>query len=92
MRARLARFYGWSDSEISELTYTDFIRYHKVMKNIKAEENLNDMSIFSYPHMKKSQAREFFKKVKRMIKSGLSLGSNKSVKQQALDAMGRASG
>ncbi len=63
MKAKVARFYGFSDSEIRNMLYSDFQDYVRAIPILKAEESLSEIMIVSYPHSKK----EFQQKVHKQL-------------------------
>ena len=87
MKARVARFYGFSDGEIDSFSYSKFLDYAKCIEMIKASEDLNDLNVVSYPHMSKKQDRQ------RIIK-GLRKQAQKymPVKPATMDSIRRALG
>lgn len=87
MTARVARFYGWTKEEIDELSYSDFLRFHRCITNLSAEETLNLLNIAAYPNVKTREAKSFYNKIKRLVNLGITKKSGKSVKDLALEAM-----
>jgi hypothetical protein len=61
----VARFYGFSDSEIKNMLYADFQDYVRAMPIIKAQESLEAITIASYPHSKKEFQNKTHKRLHR---------------------------
>lgn len=59
----MARFYGWTHSEIENLSLDDFDDYWLGLLCVEAQENLLQITIASYPYMKKEDQRERHKEL-----------------------------
>ena len=62
-KASLARFYGWSDAEISTMPHKRAIKYYKAISIIEARETLLNMNTVLYPKMK--NGKDYFRKIKK---------------------------
>lgn len=74
LRARLARFYGWTDREIGRMSYARCRQYLMSIESLRAEEKLHMLGVSSFPHMKREQARQFEKKLKDEAKRYVNRG------------------
>ncbi len=57
MRANLARFYGFSDKDIDEMSWDSINTYFRCIERIRAEEILWAIRVSSFPNLK-PHARE----------------------------------
>ncbi len=67
MRAHVAHFYGWSDCEISRMSYNLFLEYYKASKIIKAEETLQSYTSSVYNNLKKEAQKRVWADARRDI-------------------------
>jgi hypothetical protein len=65
MKAKVAKFYGWNDSEINNLSYPVFMQYYEAITVIEAQECLVAMNIQDYPRMKKEGRKKFYRSVRK---------------------------
>lgn len=66
----MARFYGFSNSEIMAMSLKDFNSYAQSIPIITAREMLPQLTVASFPHMKKeSQVKEHRKIYKQAYPS-----------------------
>lgn len=92
MTARVARYYGWTKKEIDSLPYSDFLRFHRCIENLTAEEQLMNLNVSAYPHLKRASATKLRKSLERQATRGIQTGQRLSVKDQALKALGKLNG
>lgn len=69
MRAKIARFYGFSHKEMESLTVKDFFDYTIAMEVLYSEEQLGKLEVEFAPHLKKEKRTETIRKHKTKIKS-----------------------
>ena len=67
-KARLARFYGWTDREIGRLQHSVALSYFESIELLKAEETLVSLNVSGYPHAKKAFRQKFEKSLKATIR------------------------
>lgn len=67
----MARFYGFSHSELTKMPYEEFITYYKGISVISSEEHLMDIRIVSFPDMKKETQRKFESSLRRGMKANV---------------------
>lgn len=70
-KARLARFYGWTDREIGSMSMTKAKEYMNCVTMIEAQEALNLLPVYVYPYMKKGREKEFLKNLYKQSKINL---------------------
>jgi hypothetical protein len=75
MKARVAHFYGWTNSEIESLEWQTFNDYLMAIDSISAQESLVDLTISSYPYLKKNDQQARHKELFNQHRSVLDLGS-----------------
>jgi len=63
-RAKLARFYGWTDEVISSMEARRVHPYLKAIERIEAQEALLGMNISDYPKMKNSDRSKLYKSIR----------------------------
>ena len=61
----MARFYGWTDAEISNLDFSIALEYYEAITVIDAETRIMDMQIESYPHMNESGRSKVYDSVRK---------------------------
>jgi len=50
MKARVARYFGWTDEEINKLKYSVFLDYVRSIAPLEATEMKTGIRVSSYPH------------------------------------------
>lgn len=65
--AELARFYGWTPSEIDELSFEDYSKYHMAIRHLQAREMLDAFSASTMPYKKKEDQERVINNVKRSL-------------------------
>ena len=78
LRARLARFYRWSDKEIGSMTVARVNKYAECIESIIAQEALAMLPIVTFPHMKKDKAKGLEKKLRKTASSWMRKEAPKS--------------
>lgn len=88
MRAKMARFYGWTDREISKLSLPKFMDYWIAITPLEANEAMLASKVSAYPHMEKMKRIKFFQELKRSAKIYIKRprGKLKTVAIRAKDA------
>ena len=71
MRAKIARFYGWTDDEISKLPVKTFYEYIKAIDVLESEEQLKKIQVSLAPNIKDSTRKEMIAAYKRNVKSSV---------------------
>lgn len=66
MKARLARFYGWTDYEILSMEYETVLEYYQAITVIDAEQQLNSIRCSSYPNMTKDAKDKTHRELKKL--------------------------
>ena len=66
LKAKLARFYGWTDSEIDGLEYSKAVKYFESITTIEAQELIALKPIISYPHLKDTARGKVDKRMHEM--------------------------
>jgi hypothetical protein len=80
VRAKLARFYGWSLEEISLMPTDIALKYYEGAKILEAEETLLQMTVLDYQkNMKQDDRKKFHKQVKKQA------SAHKEVETQSVD-------
>ena len=59
----MARFYGWTDYEIKNLTSKTFYEYWLGITVIESEEIMLGIKVSTYPHLKKTDANKVFREL-----------------------------
>lgn len=77
MKARVARFYGWSDREINSMEAKEFWKYFNCISSIKSAELLDSFTVSSYPNLKQSKRQQVYESVKRNISSIIEVKAKK---------------
>lgn len=62
-RFEVARFYGWTLTDIDELTYQDYVLAIQAMRRLSAQETLLRFSESMHPHIKDSERKKRHKSV-----------------------------
>lgn len=78
----MARFYGFSHSEISKMPYEEFITYYKGISVVSSEEHLMNTRIVSFPDMKKETQRKFESSLRRAMKENVQGKPNTKTPQE----------
>jgi len=63
--AGLARFYGWSHKEISEMPYSKAKKYWKAINVLQAREYLVDININNYHRFKTDSKKRFYSDLRK---------------------------
>jgi hypothetical protein len=63
MKAKTARFYGWSYSQIEKMPVSLFYKYYEAITVIESQEILLQMQVSDYPQMKQESRKSFHKKI-----------------------------
>lgn len=66
MRARLIRFFGFSHSEVNQMSFKDIALYYKCITHIQSEEMLNDITASSAHAMSNQSRKDLHKKLDRL--------------------------
>lgn len=74
MRAKVVSFYGFSDRDVKEMPYVDFIDYWKCITPIEAQNYLMLLKINAYPKLKASPRKQFFSTLEKLTKANLDSG------------------
>ena len=62
----MARFYGWNEGEIYQLSYKQFQKYILAIDVLRARELMELIDVSSYPHLnKKESQRRLFNELKK---------------------------
>ena len=61
MECKIARFYGWSDEQISEMDFKDLLKYWRGITMIEAQDMLNQLKASDFPNMSKEERRKLNK-------------------------------
>jgi hypothetical protein len=86
MRARVARFYGWSHSEIKSMSFSIFFEYYQCIEKLEAHEMNNEIRIEVFPQLKKGPREKFSNDIRSLAYDGFeSSAQPKSNKEIALD-------
>jgi len=67
MKAKVARFYGWTDYYISSLGVGVFMEYWNAITPIEAQETILKFKVVDFPHLKSSQRKEIHKDISSKI-------------------------
>ena len=59
-RAKLARVYGWTHSDICELDAEAYKMYLEAVKALEAQEMLNEIKVTSFPNLTKKARKSVF--------------------------------
>jgi len=82
----VARFYGFSHSDINNMSYEDFIVYSKGICILSSEEYLMNIRVGTFPNMKVETQKKFESDLRRGMKENLELKLNtKSPQEIAMD-------
>lgn len=71
LKARLARFYGWTDGVIDNMSYAKCQEYILCIEPIGAIEALSGLGVSAYPHMKTAHAKKYVRDLKERTKSNV---------------------
>lgn len=74
----MARFYGWSNSEIDSLDWPTFQDYWLGITVVEAYETLVALSVSSYPHLKPNDQKARHKELHKMAYNLLETTDDKS--------------
>lgn len=70
MRARCARFYGWSHSEIKSMPFKVFFEYYKCVEKIEAHELNNQIRVAIFPELKKGPREKMANDLRKLAYDG----------------------
>jgi len=65
MRARLVRFYGFSNDEVKSMDGSEAFQYWQAITPLEAGETLLSLQLFKFEHMKKGHRRKFESRLHR---------------------------
>lgn len=77
MRARVARFYNFSPSEIKNMSVNEFSEYFQCIRQLEAQEMLIQYKIQDWPNLKDKARSSEWSKLEKVA----SFGSNKGAKR-----------
>lgn len=67
----MARFFGWTDDEIARMPYSKTQEYLRCIEPLMAEETLVQLTVSSFPNLKKSDAKRVEKDLRARTKRNL---------------------
>jgi len=67
MISEVARFYGFSHSEITTMYCDDFISYYRCISKIRAKEMLEEFRVASFPNVEPKDRKEMVKSLERQV-------------------------
>jgi hypothetical protein len=79
MKAKCARFYGWSYNEIESMPFSLFLEYTKCIDLISSEETLKGYKVSIFPNLKKQAQEKVWKEEADKIKNGIDSRRNKNI-------------
>ncbi len=66
LRARVARFYGFSINEINTISFEKLLKFYYAIEVLKAEEMLSYMTVTDYAkHMKDTDRKKLHKELRK---------------------------
>lgn len=68
MKAQVARFYGFSHSEMGDMLLEDFQTYHGAIQTIQAQEFLDALKVSAYPHCDKNEKIKIHREAYKLAK------------------------
>ena len=71
MKAKVARYYGWSAWHLENLPFALFMEYYKAIDVLTSEEQLLAIQVAVSPKLKREKWKELVSKHQRTIKSGV---------------------
>lgn len=87
LKARTARFYGWTDAEMDQLPYSLLRKYYSVIDSLRAQEAFIELDIASYPKMKTSKKKDFLRTLKRRAREAFISRSGQTPQELAKKAI-----
>ena len=67
MKAKVARFYGWTDEIIENLDVQTFNEYYLCIASLQNQELIMKIQAASFPNMSKSERNKMFQALKNSI-------------------------
>lgn len=93
MRARVARFFGWSHSEIKAMPFNTFFEYYRCIEKLEAHEINNQIRVEIFPQLKKQAREKFASDIRKLAYDGFETNSHgKSNKDIALELARKLAG
>lgn len=93
MRAKVARFYGWSHSEIKSMPFKTFFDYHRCIEKLEAHEINNQLRVEIFPQLKKAPREKFSRDIHKLAYEGfVSDNAPKTNQEVALELARKLSG
>lgn len=69
MCAKVARFYGWSDTEINTISFKKLVKYYHAIEVLESSEMLESMTALDYvKHMKDPERKKLHRQLKKNTK------------------------
>jgi len=88
LKARVARFYGWTDDYMNSMDASTFEEYVLAMESLEARESMSMISNISYPEMKKSSQQKLARDLRIQSKKNIDM-PRRELTEKDLQAMAR---
>ena len=76
MKAKMARFYGWTDFVLCNMGVSKFMEYWNAITPIEAQETLLKFTISDYPQLKQTKRAEIHNDMQRQIRDMIKTEDN----------------
>lgn len=67
VKARLARFYGWSPREIDSLYLDELYQYFQAIEPLTASEKIDLLAVADFPHMKEKPRKDLIGGLRKAV-------------------------